>query len=73
MRDDDTEWERRDWLLELDAAVHRDQDIVVAAHPAQKLAILDSSPATPDHCINIVAGKVQSEVYGQMLVKKDAH
>src|SRR6266545_3782625 len=44
MRDDDTEWERRDWLLELDAAVHRDQDIVVAAHPAQKLAILDSSP-----------------------------
>ncbi len=25
MRDDDTEGERRDWLLELDPALHRDQ------------------------------------------------
>ena len=38
MRDDDPEGEPRDWLLELDAAVHRDQDIVVAAHPAQERA-----------------------------------
>jgi len=43
MRDDDTEGERRDWRLELDATVHRDQDIVLAAHPAQKLAILVSN------------------------------
>jgi hypothetical protein len=62
MRDDDTEGERRDWRLELDATVHRDQDIVLAAHPAQKLAILDSSPAAPDHCFNIVAGELRGSM-----------
>jgi len=59
----------RDWLLELDAAVHRDQDIVIAAHPAQEIAILDAGPAASDHGINVVAGKLQGEIYGQVFVK----
>src|SRR5947208_605791 len=64
MRDDDTKGERRDRLLKFDATVHRDQNIVVAAHPAQKLAILDSGPAAAGHGINSVAGEIRSEVYG---------
>ena len=64
MRDDDTKGERRDRLLKFDAMVHRDQNIVVAAHPSQKLAIRDSGPAAAGHGINSVAGEVRSEVYG---------
>src|SRR6266567_6081432 len=73
VHDDDPEREPRDWLLELDATVHCDQDIVVAAHSAQEIAILDASPAASDHGINVVTGELQGEIYGQVLVKKDAH
>jgi hypothetical protein len=47
----------RDGLLELDAAVHRDQDIVVAPHAVQEVAVLDASPAAADHGVNIVAAE----------------
>lgn len=73
IHDDDPEREPSHWLLELDAPVHRDQDIVVAAHPAQEIAILDAGPPAADHGINVVAGELQGEIYGQLLVKKDAH
>jgi hypothetical protein len=64
LRDDDPEREPFDWLLKLDAAVHRDQDIVVPAHPAQEIAILDAGPASSDHGINVVAGELEGEIYG---------
>jgi hypothetical protein len=59
------EREPRDWLLELDAAVHRDQDIVVAARPAQEIAILDAGPAASDHGLNVVAGELEGEITGR--------
>jgi hypothetical protein len=73
MRDDDPKRELRDWLLVLDAAVHRDQNLVLAAHPAEEVAILDAGPSASDHGINVMAGKLKGEIYGQVLVKKDAH
>lgn len=71
--DEDPERKRSNWLLKLDATVHRDQDVVVTAHPAQKVAILDAGPAAAGHGIDIVAAELSSEVYRQVFVKKDAH
>jgi hypothetical protein len=42
--DDYAERERRDVLLELDTAVHCDQNVVIAPHPAQEFAVLDAGP-----------------------------
>jgi hypothetical protein len=39
------EWQCREALLELDAAVDCDEDIILADHSAQQFAILDPSPA----------------------------
>jgi hypothetical protein len=71
--DENSERKHRNWLLGLDATVHRDQNIVVAAHPAQELAILDAGPPATDHRVNIVAAAFRSEVYRKVFVKKDAH
>ena len=71
--DEDPERKRSNWLLKLDATVHRYQDVVVTAHPAQKVAILDAGPAAAGHRVDIVAAELSSEVYRQVFVKKDAH
>ena len=54
---DDTEWEHRDGLLELDAAIHRDQDIVLAAHAVQEVAVLDAGPSAANYGVNIMAAE----------------
>lgn len=51
----DAEREPRDVLLELNTAVHRDEDVVVPAHALQKRGILDSCPATADDRFDVVA------------------
>jgi hypothetical protein len=61
--DDNAEWEHRDGLLELQAAVHRAQGIVVATHAVEEIAVLDASPATADHRVNIMAAEFRGEVY----------
>lgn len=43
-----SEGQRRDVLLKLDASVHGEQDIVLATHASKKVAVLDASPATPE-------------------------
>ena len=42
----------RNALLELDAAVHRDEDLVLTAHSAQQLAVLDPGPVSTDHDVH---------------------
>lgn len=64
VHDDDTDSKRRDGLLELDAAIHCDEDIVVATHAVQELAVPDASPPAADHGVDIVAGEFSGEVYG---------
>jgi hypothetical protein len=49
-------------LLELDAAVHRHQRVILAFHTPQKLAIGDTRPATPGHRIHTVAPESSGEV-----------
>ena|SRR5215471_12753508 len=39
----------RDTLLELDAVVHCDEDIILTGHSAQQLAVLDPAPAAAGH------------------------
>jgi hypothetical protein len=60
-------------LLELDAPVHRDEGVVFGPHPSKKLAVRDACPATLHHRVDTVAFEVRSEIYGELLVKKDAH
>ena len=60
-------------LLELDSPVHRDQGVVLPLHPPQKLAVRDARPATTDDRVDAVALQGWGEVYGQLLVKKNAH
>jgi uncharacterized membrane protein YiaA len=55
------------------AAVHREQHLILAAHTLQQVAILDASPATADDGVYLVALQLSTEVYGQVLVKKNAH
>ena len=71
--DDDAERERRDLLLELDSTVHRDQNIIVAPHAAQEFTILNAGPTAPGHGLDRMAAELRSEIYRQLLVKKDAH
>jgi hypothetical protein len=61
--DDDTERERRDLLLELDTAVHCDQNIKVAPHAAQEFPVLDTGPTAACHCLDSVAAELRGEVY----------
>jgi hypothetical protein len=63
----------RQVLLELDAAVHREEDIVVALHAPQKLAVRDTGPAAADDGINRVAWERGGEIERKLLVKKNAH
>jgi hypothetical protein len=44
----DSERQRRNILLELDALVHGEQSIVLATHALQKVTVFDASPATSD-------------------------
>ena len=60
-------------LLELDAPVHRDERVVLAAHSPQKLAVRDACPATAGHGIDTVAWERSGEIERQLLVKKNAH
>ena len=50
-----TERQCRQILLELDALVHRDQRVVLAPHPPQKLAVRVACPATTAHGVDTVA------------------
>jgi len=52
--EDDPERERGGILLELDATVHRDEDVVIAAHLMQEVAVPQTSPATADDGIYVV-------------------
>jgi hypothetical protein len=60
-------------LLELDATVHRDECVILAPHTSQKLAIGDARPAAANQRIDTVALQHCGEVYGELLVKKNAH
>jgi len=61
--DDDAEGERRDLMLELDTAVHCDQNIKVAPHAAQEFPVLDTGPTAACHCLDSVAAELRGEVY----------
>ena len=61
-------------LLELDTAVHRDERVVFGSHPSKKLAVRDPCPATLHHRVDtVVTCECRGEIYGELLVKKDAH
>jgi hypothetical protein len=45
----DSERQRRNVLLELDALVHGEHRIVLATHASKKVAVFDASPATSDN------------------------
>ena len=55
MDDDYTERKRRDLLLELGAAVHREQNVISLPHAPQQLAILDPGPTASGHSLNSMA------------------
>jgi hypothetical protein len=61
--DDYTERERRDLLLELDAPVHCDQNIIVAGHASQELPVRDTGPTAVDHSLDSMAEELRSEIY----------
>ena len=54
----------RDALLELDAAVHRDEGIILAVHSAQQLAVLDPAPAATGNALYGMTRKFRSKAYG---------
>src|SRR5438270_4868199 len=54
----------RDALLELDAAVHYDKDIILAAHSAQQLAVLDPGPAATGDGVHRMTRDFRSKAYG---------
>jgi len=60
--DDYTERERRDLLLELDTAVHCDQNVVVAPHSAQEFAVLDAGPTALHNRLDSMAA-VRREIF----------
>jgi hypothetical protein len=68
--DDYTERQRRDLLLELDTAVHRDQNIIVAPHAAQEFPVLDTGPTAVDHGLDSMEAELRSEVYRQLLSRR---
>ena len=70
---EDAERKRCEILLELQAAVHRDQRIVPSAHALQEVAVLHARPSTANDGIHLVAEERRSEINRQVLVKKDAH
>jgi hypothetical protein len=48
--------------LELDAAVHRDQRVILPSHTPQEFAVRDARPATAGHRIDTVALESSGEV-----------
>jgi hypothetical protein len=62
--EDDAKWQYRDVLLEFDAAIHRNKDIVLTAHAAQQLAVLDADPTAARYRVYSMAAKFCREVDG---------
>jgi hypothetical protein len=56
--------------LELDAAVHGDEDVILTTHPAQQLAVLDPCPASAGNGVYDMTVKFRGKAYGEMLVKQ---
>ena len=54
--------EMRCW--ELDAAVHCDEDIILTAHSAQQLAVLDPAPAATGNGVHGMTREFRSKAYG---------
>jgi len=53
----------RNALLELDAAVHRDEDLVLTAHSAQQLAVLDPGPAATGNGVYGMTMELRRKAY----------
>lgn len=51
----DAEGQRGDVLLKLEILVHREEDVIVAAHALQQRAVLQTGPAAPDNGVHRVA------------------
>ena len=69
----DSERQRRNVLLELDASVHGEQSVILVTHASKKIAVIDASPATSDDGGGTVAFEHRDEVSRELLVKKNAH
>jgi hypothetical protein len=54
----------RDALLELDAALHCDEDITLTAHSAQQLAVLDPAPAATGNGVYGMTREFRSKACG---------
>jgi hypothetical protein len=54
--------EMRCWKL--DAAVHCDEDIVLTAHSAQQVAVLDPAPAATGNGVYGMTREFRSKTYG---------
>jgi hypothetical protein len=54
----------RDALLELDAAVHCDEDVVVTTHSAQQVAILDPASAAAGNGVHCLPVEFRGKAYG---------
>jgi hypothetical protein len=54
----------RDALLEPDAAIHCDADIILTAHFAQQLAVLDPAPAATGNGVYGMTREFRSKTYG---------
>ena len=50
-------------LLELDIAVRCDEDVVLAPHPAQQLAVLDTRPAAAGHRVDGMTAQFRRKVH----------
>ena len=61
--DDYTKRQNRDLLLELNTAVHCDQNIITIRHASQELTVLDTRPTAADHSLDSMAEELQREIY----------
>ena len=68
-----TERQCGDVLLKFQAPVHSEQHVVLAAHASQQGAVLQTGPAPANNGVDLMAVQHRRDVYGEMLVKKDAH
>jgi hypothetical protein len=60
-------------LLKLDVAIHGDQRIATAGGSAEQLAVVHALPPEPENRLDLVPGKLGSQVEREVLVKQDAH
>ena len=69
-----SEWLSGQRLLELEAAIHRNESIETPGDgAAEELAVFHAFPPEPFYRFYVVSAKFGHEVNGKILIKKDPH